>query len=61
MKKIVFFGLFTFLVFSVFAKGIYIAPKIQLKNGIAKEYLFEGSYKMSQLDWQVEKCDFGWI
>lgn len=54
MKKIVFIGLFTFLVFSVFAKGIYIAPKIQLKNGIAKEYLFEGSYKMSQLDWQVE-------
>ena len=54
MKKSVFIVLFIFLVSSVFAKGIYITPKIQLKNGIAKEYLFEDSYKMSQLDWQVE-------
>ena len=54
MKKSVLICLFLFLISSVFAKGIYITPKIQLKNGIAKEYLFEDSYKMSQLDWQVE-------
>lgn len=60
MKKSVFIGLFIFLVSSVFAKEIYITPKIQLKNGIAKEYVYDGSHKLSQLDWKVENLtNFG--
>ena len=48
------FCFISFSLFSVFAKGIYLSPKIELKNGTVKEYVFDGEHKLSQLDWQVE-------
>ena len=54
------FCFISFSLFSVFAKGIYLSPKIELKNGTVKEYVFDGEHKLSQLDWQVEnQVSFG--
>ena len=60
MKKILISLLYLFVGFFLFSEGFYLSPNISLKNGTAKEYVFGGDYKVSQLDWQVEnQVNFG--
>ncbi len=60
MKKTLISLLYLFVGFFLFSEGFYLSPNISLKNGTAKEYVFEGDYKLSQLDWQVEnQVNFG--
>ena len=54
MKKTLISLLYLFVGFFLFSEGFYLSPNISLKNGTAKEYVFTGDYKVSQLDWQVE-------
>ena len=54
MKKTLISILYLFVGFFLFSEGFYLSPNISLKNGTAKEYVFEGDCKVSQLDWQVE-------
>lgn len=39
---------------NAFSEEIYFSSNVGIKNGTAKEYVFNGSHKLSQLDWQVE-------
>jgi outer membrane protease len=60
MKKTLISLLYLFVGFFLFSEGFYLSPNISLKNGTAKEYVFAGDYKVSQLDWQVEnQVDLG--
>lgn len=60
MKKTLISLLYLFVGFFLFSEGFYLSPNISLKNGTAKEYVFAGDYKVSQLDWQVEnQVNFG--
>ena len=54
MKRTLITFLYLFVGFFLFSEGFYLSPNISLKNGTAKEYVFEADFKLSQLDWQVE-------
>lgn len=53
-KKIFSLAFILYFVGQIFSQEMYISPKIKLKNGIAKEYVFDGNHKLSQLDWQID-------
>lgn len=60
LKYSVLITLFFFFGSFAFSSTVYFSPKIGLKNGIVREYLFTGSHKLSQLDWNVQnQIDIG--
>ena len=60
LKYSVLITLFFFFGSFAFSSTVYFSPKVGLKNGIVREYVFDNNHKLSQLDWNVQnQIDFG--